>query len=114
MKPLRVVKVKISVQTPMGTGNRQVLMQINLLVFERPPEAPHENVVIRPAPTVHADADGFSFENACEAAACELDVCLTYQSIRKTTLFLPVPVPKCCPWNFRQPIACAGLLAHTG
>ena len=63
MNPLRVIKVKISFQAPAGVSDCQVLMQINLLVFDRPPEALHENVVIRPAPTVHADADAVSFED---------------------------------------------------
>lgn len=48
-----------------------VIVKINLLVFYRTPETLDENVVVNPAPSVHADFDPFTFHKPSKLRACE-------------------------------------------
>lgn len=93
MNPFHVVKVKVSFQAPAGVGDRQVLVQVNLLVFDRPPEAFHEDVVMHPAPAIHADADALPFENVCKVGAGELNALIGIENIGSGNLQRPFQRP---------------------
>ena len=93
MNPLRVVKMEVSSQAPAGIGNRQILMQVNLFVFDRPPEAFHEDVVIHTAPAIHADANIFSFEDLCKIVAGELNTLIGIENLRSGNPQRPLQRP---------------------
>ena len=50
-----IIVVQIFVKAFSGVGGTVVILRINVLVLDRPPEAFHENVVIGPTAMVHAD-----------------------------------------------------------
>jgi hypothetical protein len=58
MKPLHIVEEQVSGQTIMGLGDRLVVVEIDLLIFDGPPQALDKDVVKDLATAVHADQDG--------------------------------------------------------
>lgn len=54
MRPLGVVETKISLQALFSLTDCLVLMKINFLVLDGPPQALYENVVINPTPAIPA------------------------------------------------------------
>ena len=50
-----VIVAQIFVKAFSGVSGTVVVLQVNILVLDRPPEAFHENVVIGPTAMVHAD-----------------------------------------------------------
>ena len=59
MRPLRVVQVKILRQPLLQFHRRAVAFQVEVFVLDAPPEPFDEDVIQRPAASVHADADCF-------------------------------------------------------
>ena len=55
MYPFSVVEHEIFIRAPAGFTDSQVLMKVNLFIFDRSPEMFHKDVVINPAPAIHAD-----------------------------------------------------------
>lgn len=52
--------------------DRLILVQIDLLVLDRAPKPLAEDVVVHPAPAVHADPDPLGFKAPRELRACKL------------------------------------------
>ena len=57
-------------------------MEIDLFVFDRSPEPLDEDVVIDPAPTVHADLDVMAFEAADKIRCCKLHPLIHVEDLR--------------------------------
>ncbi len=57
MGPLRIVKLEIGSYPEACFRNTSVIMEVDLFVFDGPPQSFNKNVVIHPAPAVHADSD---------------------------------------------------------
>jgi len=55
MQSLHVVKEKIVPQTLPGSTDCPVLMKIDLFILHRPPQPLNKDVIIDPAPAIHAD-----------------------------------------------------------
>jgi hypothetical protein len=62
VNPLHVVEEKVLVQAPARIGDHRVLMEINLLIFDRSPETFHKDVVVQAAPAIPADSDLLLFQ----------------------------------------------------
>ena len=69
MKPLFVVEPKISHKAGTGFGDRPVFVKINLLVFYGPPESFNKDIIVHPAPPVHADLDAVALQTRRELVA---------------------------------------------
>jgi len=72
MGPLGVVEVDPLADDPLGPEAIRQFVQIDRLVFERPPQAFDEDVVHAPAPTIHGNGDLRALEHAGEVEAGEL------------------------------------------
>ena len=72
MGPFSVVEVDPLADDAFGLEAVSQLVQVNRLVFERPPEALDEDVVHAPAPTIHGDRDTRVPEDTGEVEAGEL------------------------------------------
>ena len=62
MKPLHVVKEEVLGQKRTRFGNRLILVKIDLLVFNRPPESLNKNIIEYPTSAIHADPDTSLFQ----------------------------------------------------
>ena len=72
MGPLGVVEVDPFADNPFGLEAIRQFVEVNRLVFERPPESLDEDVVHAAAPAVHGDRDLQVSEYAtCEAEAAK-------------------------------------------
>ena len=72
MGPLVVVEFEVAVQAMMGVLQRAIGIGIDLLVFDRPPQPFHEDIVMRPAPPIHADLNTGLRQATGESGAGEL------------------------------------------
>src|ERR1700678_4103541 len=72
MGPQAIVEIQISAEGSLRDADAVVGMQINLLVFDRFPNALDENIVAPGALAVHADRDLAGDQNAREGFAREL------------------------------------------
>jgi len=68
MRPFQVIEGKVAAQGGRRHGNAFVVLEVNLLVVERAPQARDEDVVEDPAPPVHADRSGHSCGRASQIA----------------------------------------------
>ena len=66
MKTFLVVPPEIGRQAVFGLGDIPVVMKIDFLLFDRPPEAFHEDIVQGSASAIHADPDGMRFQEIDE------------------------------------------------
>ena len=57
MPPFHVVHLKITSQSGTGGTTVGIVVQIHFLVLDAPPQSLDEDVVQRPASTIHADSD---------------------------------------------------------
>jgi hypothetical protein len=57
MKPIGAIEMKIYPHALSSLLNTQVIMKINFLVFDRPPETLNKKVLVMPAASIHADSD---------------------------------------------------------
>jgi len=72
----------------MGTslGDRPVIMKVDFFVFDRSPEPLDEDVVIDPAPAVHADANARLFEDMQELIGRKLGSLVRVEDLRRGDL----------------------------
>ena len=63
MASFPVVEVKIIGQTETYFRYRSVIVKIDPFLFDRQPKAFHKDVVIDPAPAIHADPDSCPFQD---------------------------------------------------
>lgn len=52
-----VVELEIPVQPMISVVQRLIAVGVDLFILDRAPQAFHEDIVVRPSPTVHADSD---------------------------------------------------------
>ena len=57
-------------------------MQIQVVIFDGPPQLLEEDIVLASAAAVHADADGVVFENSGEAGAGKLGALIGVEDLR--------------------------------
>jgi len=82
MNPLRVVEEKVFVQASTGFGDSQIIMEVNLFIFDRSPKALQEDIIKDPAPAIHTDADTLSFQNSREICAGKLRTLVGVKDLR--------------------------------
>ena len=82
MESFGIIKPEISLQVTSGVGNRRVLVNVNLLVFDAAPETLNENVVEGPAAAVHADSDAFVFQYTDERCTGKLNALIGVHDFR--------------------------------
>ena len=82
MQPFRVVEPEISSQLFPRFQDRPIIMKIDFLVLDRPPETFHEDIVKEPAATVHADPDFGFRQKSCKSLACELASLVRIKDLR--------------------------------
>ena len=80
--PLVVVKLEILSQPSNSLFSAPVLVQIDLFIFDTPPEPFNKHVVQSPAPTVHADRNLVLFQHTCKRLAGELYTLITVEDLR--------------------------------
>ena len=72
MKPSAVIEVHIALDASAELRQGNVVLKLDVLVFQRPPEAFHLGVVAAPAASVHADGDSELLQFVRELPAGEL------------------------------------------
>lgn len=65
-----------------GLRRSLVVFQVNLFVFDRPPETLNHDVVKGPAAAVHADPSAVFLKKACELVAGKLDALIGIENLR--------------------------------
>src|ERR1035441_1646235 len=81
-----VVELDVARDLASGFANRLVGVQVDVLVFERTPEALDEDVVAPAALAVHADLDAFFFEPPGEGFAGELTALIGVEDLGPAVL----------------------------
>ena len=89
MRPFIVIKLEIGEKMRPRCRDRLVVVKINLLVLDRPPEPLHKNVVVHPAAAIHAHSDPRIFQKSCEIHARELRTLIRVENLRLRDLERP-------------------------
>jgi len=82
MQPFRVVELKIGGQLFPRFQDRPIIMKIDFLVLDRPPESFHKDIVKEPATAVHADPDFGFLQKPGKSLACELTSLVRLEDLR--------------------------------
>ena len=72
MEPLSVVKAHVALDSDPQLSKRPVVVEVDVLVLQRPPESLDVDVVQCAVHTVHADPDAVAFEYSGESLRGEL------------------------------------------
>ena len=67
MEPLPVVKAHVALDSDLQLSKRAVVVEINVLVLQRPPEALDEDVVQGPIHAIRADPYAIAVERSGES-----------------------------------------------
>ena len=81
MRALGVVEDKVFRQAHQQLAHGGIAAQVDVFMLDAPPKPLHKDVVIRPAPAVHADGDPLTIEHAREANAGELAALVTVEHL---------------------------------
>ena len=82
MVPLSIVKLKIFLQAQVCLSWRLVVVKINLLVLDRPPQPLDEDVVQATSPAIHADGNLPVFQNPSETLRSKLCPLIGVEDLR--------------------------------
>src|ERR1022692_2213467 len=82
MRSAGIVEAEVTADRGPRLGDRVVGFQINLLVFDRSPQALDEHIVAPGALAVHADGDTGFEKNPGEAGAGELAALIRIENVR--------------------------------
>src|SRR5664280_3586785 len=82
MRPAGIVEAEVAADRGAGLGDCVVSLQINLLVFDRSPQALDEYIVAPGGLAVHAYGDAGFEKNAGEAGAGELAALIRIEDVR--------------------------------
>src|ERR1039458_9943048 len=82
MRSPGIVKAKVTADRDASLGDRVVRFQINLLVFDRSPQALDEHIIPPISFAIHADGDAGFEKNAGEAGAGELAALIRIEDLR--------------------------------
>lgn len=82
MEPFSVVKAKISCQTLARVPHTLVVSQIDLLIFDTPPQPLHKHVVQGPPAAIHADANASFLEPLSKGQTRELCSLIGIEDLR--------------------------------
>ena len=72
MNPPGVVKIHIMLDTKAELRQADILLDFDVLIFQRPAEALHLGIIQTPSPSVHADQNAMSPEFRYKLRAGEL------------------------------------------
>jgi hypothetical protein len=72
MKSLHIVEEEVSGEATAGLEDCLVVMEIDLLIFDGPPETLDKDIIVYPATTVHADTDILLLQPTGKLSACKL------------------------------------------
>ena len=82
MKSLHIIEEEVFGQAIAGLGDRLVLVEIDFLVFDWPPQPLYKNVIVDPATTVHADTDILLFQSTGKLKAGKLAALIGIEDLR--------------------------------
>ena len=82
MKPSAVIEVHVALHASAELRQGNVVIELDILVFQRPPEAFHFGVVTAPAASVHADGDSELLQFVRELPAGELASLIRIEYLR--------------------------------
>ena len=86
MSPGHVVVIKKFDQAFVHIRDRLISLDINIVIFERPPEPFDKDVINGSASAVHADRDLGIFQDLDELGACELTALIRVKDLRRAVL----------------------------
>lgn len=83
MQALIIVKLEVGRQSgeQVGHSRTRSVHQIDVLILDRTPEPPDEDIVQRAAASIHADADPGAFQRLCKLTGGELDPLIGIEDI---------------------------------
>ncbi len=84
MRPFVVVEAEVAVETAQRVSDRLVVVEINLLPFDRAPEAFDEDVVQRPPAPIPTDLDACLLQPSGVGGAGKLDTLIGVEDARLT------------------------------
>lgn len=82
MGPFRIVKLEIGSYPEACFRNVPVIVKVDLFVFDGAPKPFNKNVVINPAPAIHADSDAALFKHAKKIYLRELCPLVDIENLR--------------------------------
>src|SRR5450830_449711 len=82
MRSPGIVKAKVTADRDASLGDRVVRFQINLLVFDRSPQALDEHIIPPRSFAIHADGDAGLEKNLGEAGAGEFAAFIRIKNVR--------------------------------
>lgn len=81
MRALGVVESKVFRQAHKQLAHRGIAVEVDVFMLDAPPKSLHKDVVIRPAPAVHADGDPLTIEHTRVGLAGELAALVTVEHL---------------------------------
>src|SRR3989338_1424464 len=82
MNSTQVVKIEVFSQSGLSLRDGLVAFEINVLVFDRTPQALNEDIVQRPTAAIHADRNSLLDENPCKLHAGKLATLVGIKNFR--------------------------------
>lgn len=82
MVPLGILKLKMFLQAQVCLRRRLVIVKVNLLVLDRPPEPLHKNVIQATSPAIHADGNLPVFQKPSETLRSKLRPLIGVEDLR--------------------------------
>src|SRR3989338_2899997 len=86
MSSLHVVIIEVILETFLRFRNVLVAPEINILVFDGPPQTLNKDIIKSPATAVHADLNPAIEKNARKLLACELTALIGIENLRLAIL----------------------------
>lgn len=82
MKPLAVIESEVTLQSLLEFLHGLIILEIDILILEAPPEPLYEDIVERSIAPVHADSDTVFFKDADEGFRCKLTALVSVEYSR--------------------------------
>src|SRR3989338_10750596 len=86
MSSLHVVIVEVIPKAFLGFRNVLVAPEINIFVFDGPPQTLNKDIIKSPAAAIHADLNPAIEKNARKFLACELTALIGIKNLRLAVL----------------------------
>ena len=84
MEPRGVVLVEVSTQAAVSVSHRRIFHDVNVVIFDRPPQPLDKDVIQIPAASVHTDSDLVFQQYLDKDHRCKLDALIAVEDIRPT------------------------------
>ena len=82
MNPPGVVKIHIMLDTKAELRQADIVLDFDVLIFQRPPETLHFCIIQTPSPSIHADQNAMSLEFRYKLRAGELAPLIRIENLR--------------------------------